>query len=313
MKRSNQWESTSGTGPIQTYSETADNGGMTFRDFSIVDDDRFTANRHGIYCLDMDDMLMDNIQFGMLTGTALKLGADESDAGISAISSGRIRESDFRRIRIYRCGAGAPSGSPDVPAFILQNASSSGDGSNQNYFEQFRFVYNEGRWLIRGPGFEGNSLRRSIFHDVQIHALADNNNWVPEQYFPFDLVTIQGCVRETIFDTVMVNGNKAGTACWALKAHPTDTAANMQPKRLILRNINVVNVHGDLVRVEKGDSVFIDGYSIGSTAGMVLQVNSGAGFVKGSVHEMGINQVSAGQVATAGGGSINRLYHGVVQ
>jgi hypothetical protein len=304
MKRSNQWESTVGSGPIQTYDESLDNGGMTFKGFSIVDDNRSVANRHGIYVLDMDDMYMEDVQFGYLTGTALKLGADEADAGIAAISSGRLRESDFHRIRIYRCGSGSPSGTPDVPAFILQNASSSGDGSNQNYFNQFRFVYNEGRMLLRGPGFEGNSLRRTIFSNVQLHALADNQNWSPVQYFPFDLVTLEGAVRETIFQNVMVNGNRAGTYCWRMKAD----SGGQPPKRLILDNINVVNVHGGLVRVDQGDSVAIRGQGLGAVAENILSVGAGSGFIRGSINEEGINS-PAGK-SSIGAGSAYAYFHG---
>lgn len=325
MKRSGEWEGSSGPAPGLTYDEGNDNAGMTFRDFAIVDDARNTLAsaadaRHGIYVIDGDDMLFDNIQFGFLTGTALKLGADPGDENISGVSSGRIRESDFRRIRIYRCGSGSPNvdaAHPDIPAFILQSGDpSEGDGSNQNYFHQLRFVYNEGRFLIEGRGGSGNSLRRSIFRDVQLHCLADNNNWVPEQWFPFDLVTIKGSVRETIFDGVMVNGNRAGTACWALVAHRDGALSThtTQPKHVVLRNIDVVNVHGDLVRVERGNSVHLDGFGLGATAGDVIRVESSAApdFQRASVQEWGINQVvAADTVNNSGTGQINRFYHGV--
>lgn len=302
LKRSGEWESTVGSGPIQTYDETVDDGGMTFRDFSIVDDDRSVANRHGIYCLDADDMLMDNIQFGFLTGTALKLGADDADALISGVSSGRVRESDFRRIRIYRCGSGSPSGSPDVPAFILQNGNDTGDGTNQNFFHQLRFVYNEGRMVIRGAGNGGNSLRRTIFRDTQIHALADNANWTPVQYFPFDLVTIEGAVRETLFDGLTINGNKAGTYCFRLKGHALNAET---PKRLVIRNANLVNVHGGFVKVEKGDSVMIDGAGLGSAEEFLLSVDAGSGLQKYHIHEFGINQPTAGDMdVNAGSGTV---------
>jgi len=306
LKRSGQWESTAGSGPIQSYDESVDDGGMTFRDFAIVDDNRSVANRQGIYCIDVDDMLMDNVQFGFLTGTALKLGADDADANISGVSSGRIRESDFRRIRIYRCGSGAPSGTPDVPAMILQNGNADGDGSNQNFFHQLRFVYNEGRMLIRGAGFGGNSLRRTIFRDTQLHALADNSNWSPSKYFPFDLVTLEGSVRETVFDGVTINGTKAGTFGWRMKGHALNGET---PKRLTLRNVNVVNMAGGIVRVDKGDTVHLDGTGLGSAGESVLSIAADSGFSTGSVEEFGINN-PAGK-SDVGAGTVRAFHHGL--
>lgn len=305
LKRSGQWESTAGSGPIQTYDEFADDSGMTFRDFAIVDDNRSVANRQGIYCLDADDMLMDNVQFGFLTGTALKLGADNADGAVPGVSSGRIRESDFRRIRIYRCGSGSPTGTPDIPALILQNGNDAGDGTNQNFFHQLRFVYNEGRMLIRGAGFDGNSLRRTIFRDTQLHALADNSNWSPSKYFPFDLVTLEGAVRETVFDGVTINGTKAGTFGWRMKGHDLNTQT---PKRLTLRNINVVNMAGGLVRVDKGDSVAIDGTGLGAVGENVLSVAADSGFSAGYINELGIN--SPVGKSSVGAGTVRAYHHG---
>lgn len=296
LKRDGEWESSAGPRPVQVYDHGDDDGGLELRNFSIIDDDRSVPGRQGIYILDCDDMLMDDVSFGFLTGTALKLGADEGDSTLTAVASGRVRECDFRRVRIYRCGAGSPSGAPDVPAFVLQNADDAGDGSNQNYFHQLRFVYNEGRMLIRGAGHNGNSLRRTIFRDMQLHALADNPKWVPVQYFPFDLVTLEGAVRETLVDGLMVNGNKAGTACFALKGHALNGET---PKRLVMRNVNCVNVHGDLVRVEKGDSVAIDGTGLGAVSGQVIRALPGSGLARYYVHELGINN-PAGKVSASG-------------
>jgi hypothetical protein len=306
LKRSGQLEGSSGSQPTTVNNYASNRGGLELRDFVIADDDRSRPNRGGIYALDLDDALLDSLEFQFLTGTALKLGADDADATISGVSSGRIRESDFRRIRIYRCGSGSPNGTPDVPAFILQNGNDAGDGTNQNYFEQFRFVYNEGRMLIRGAGNGGNSLRRTIFRDVQLHALADNGNWSPSKWFPFDLVTLEGAVRETFFLGVMLNGTKAGTAAFAMKGHALNGET---PKRLVVRDVNVVNVAGDLVRVEAGDSVAVEGTGLGSVGGAVLTSPPGSGLSKFYVHEMGINAVSAGKV-TVGSGSGSILNNG---
>lgn len=297
LKRSGEWESTSGTGPIQTYNRAKDDGGLELRDFCVIDDDRSVPNRQGIYILDGDDMLFDNLTFGFLTGTALKLGADDKDASEAGVASGRVRESDFRRIKVYRCGSGSPDGAPDVPAFILQNGNDAGDGSNQNYFHQFRFVYNEGRMLIRGPGNGGNSLRRTIFRDMQLHALADNKNWNPVQYFPLDIVTLEGSVGGTLIDGLMVNGTRAGTACVVMKGQALNAET---PKRLVMRNVHVVNVDGDLVRVEKGDAVAVDGHGLGSVGGKIINSLPGSGLQRYYVHELGINS-PAGKVSTTSG------------
>ena len=314
MKRDGEWEGSSGSEPTPIYDEADDDGGMTISGFSIVEDNRNTAGVNGIEFWDVDDLYMSNLQFGYLTGTALKLGADDDEVGtVSGMAAGRVRESDFERIRIYRCGDGSPDGTPDVPAFILQNGDhATSDGTNQNFFSHFRFVYNEGRMLLRGGAGSSNSLRRTIFRDMQLHGLADNNNWVPEQWFPFDLVTLEGAVRETLFDGVTVNGNRAGTACWAMKAHPTDTGSGAQPKRLILRNINAVNVHGDLVRVEEGDSVYLDGWGLGGVEQAIMRVNANAGPdaspFKGSVNEMGYSAPAAGDFVVDNG-SVRYSYH----
>ena len=286
LKRHGQWESTTGSGPVQTYDPEMDGGGLELRDFAVIDDDRSVAGRDGIYLIDADDVLMDNVIFGFLTGTALKLGADDTDATRPRVASGRIRECDFRRVRVYRCGSGSPSGAPDVPALILQNGDDDGDGSNQNYFHQLRFVYNEGRMLLRGAGHDGNSLRRTIFRDTQLHALADNKKWEPVQYFPFDLVTLEGAVRETFVDGLMVNGNRAGTACFAMTGHALNSET---PRRLVIRNANAVNVHGDLVRVERGDSVSIDGTGLGGVGGKIIRASKRSGLSRYYVHELGIS------------------------
>lgn len=306
LKRNGQWESTVSSAPITTYDDTVDDAGPTLRDFSIVDDDRSRPNRHGIYVLDMDDALFENLQFGYLTGTALKLGADDADANIAGIANGRVRESDFRRIRIYRCGSGSPTGTPDVPALILQNGNADGDGTNQNFFHQLRFVYNEGRMLIRGAGFGGNSLRRTIFRDTQLHALADNASWTPSKWFPFDFVTLEGAVRETLFDGVTINGTKAGTACWVMKGHALNSET---PKRLVLRNINLVNCAGSVVRVEAGDSVMLDGTGLAGASEEIIEVQAGSGFSRGSVHEWGINTPAAGDGVIAEG-TVYGYWHG---
>lgn len=301
LKRNGEWESTVGAAPIQTYDPTDDGGGLELRDFVVIDDDRSVPGRTGIYLLDADDVLMDNVMFGFLTGTALKLGADDADARIAGVASGRIRECDFRRIRIYRCGSGSPTGTPDVPAMILQNGNDSGDGTNQNYFHQLRFVYNEGRMLLRGPGTDGNSLRRTIFRDMQLHALADNDAWNPVQYFPFDLVTLEGAVRETLVDGVMVNGNRAGTACFAMTGHALNAEV---PRRLVIRNAGVANVHGDLVRVDRGDSVAVEGTGLGSVSGQVLRAARDSGLSRYYVHEMGTSDPSGKVTAPGATGAV---------
>lgn len=309
LKRSGEWESTVGTGPIGTYNAANDDGGLTLRDFSIVDDDRNTPGRHGIYLLDVDDALIDNVQLGFLTGTALKLGADDADAARPGVSSGRVRESDFRRVRIYRCGSGSPTGSPDVPALVLQNGNDSGDGTNQNFFHQLRFVYNEGRMLIRGAGNGGNSLRRTIFRDTQIHALADNAKWQPSSYFPFDLVTLEGAVRETLFDGLTINGNRAGTYCFRMRGHALNGET---PKRLVIRNANLVNVRGGFVRVDKGDSVMVDGTGLGATAEKLLSAAADSGLARWHVHEYGVNVPDAADFDLPAGAVGTAMAHGRV-
>ena len=284
-KRNGQWESTVNRAPIPTYDPLIDDSGIEFRNFSIVDGRRDGVRRAGMYLRNLDDADMANVTFGMLTGTALKMGADEADSADVSPGSGRVRECNFSGVCIYRCGSGSPSGRPDVPAFILQSAAADGDGSNQNYFDHFRFVYNEGRMLISGRD-DSNSLRRTIFRDTQLHALADNASWSPSSYFPFDMVTIEGCARETIFDGVMVNGTKAGTAVFALTSHPL---TGQTPKRLEIDHINVVNTGGDLVRVESCDVVSVEGTGLGSVGGRIINNRAGSGLSRHYVHEKGIN------------------------
>ncbi|WP_432479171.1 hypothetical protein [Nocardioides sp. GXQ0305] len=298
LKRNGQWESTARSAPITTFDPDVDDGGVEFRDFSIVDDDRSTPGRMGMYLMSVDDMWMSNVSFGYLTGTALKLGADEADKRATSPRSGRVRESNFDRINVYRCGSGSPTGSPDVPALIVQSAAGEGDGSNQLFFTNLRFVYNEGRMLISGRD-DANSLRRLMFRDTQLHALADNASWSPTKFFPFDMVTLEGGVREVFFDGVFINGGKAGTAGWAMKG---SSLTSQTPKRLVLRNVNVVNTAGDLVRVEKGDSVAVDGTSLGSVGGKIIRNQAGSGLARYYVHELGINSPSGKSSGLTGKG-----------
>lgn len=296
-KRNGQLEGSNGSQPITTYDPDTDDGGAVFCNFTIADRNRHTPGRQGIYLMGADDIRMFNVGFRMLTGTALKLGADEADKGATSPASGRVRECNFDGIDIYRCGSGSPTGSPDVPAFILQSADGAGDGSNQNYFRNFRFVYNEGRMLISGRN-AANSLRRTSFETVQLHALADNPNWSPSKWFPFNMVTLEGNVRETLFRTVFINGTKAGTAGWHLRGNAAGT-----PKRLTLRDVNVVNMDGDVVAVNGGDSVVIDGTSMGAVGGKIIAADTGSGLARWHVHEYGINSPAGKSTGLTGTGS----------
>lgn len=296
VKRNRNFDGTGGGAPIPDYDPARGDGGLEIRDFSIIEDDRSVPNVQGIYLLRVDDMMIDNVQFGYLTGTALKLGADDADTG-GGVGSGCVRESDFRRVRVYRCGSGSPNGTPDIPAFVLQNGAATGDGTNQNYFHNFRFVYNEGRMLIRGPGFGGSPLRRTIFRDSQIHAL-DAGNFTPNQFNPFDIVTLQGSVGTTLFDGAMVNGNRAGTAMFATKALGSQT-----PRNLTLRNINTQNIYGDLCRVDKCDSVTIDG-GLGDIDGNILRVAPDSGLRAYHVHAFGVSNPAGKSTIPVGNGTV---------
>jgi hypothetical protein len=299
-KRNGEWESSQNGAPIPTYTRADDGGGLEFRDFAIIDDDRRVANRQGISLVRVDDLLMDNVTFGFLTGTALKIGGDPGTGG-GAVGSGCVRESDFRRVRIYRCGSGSPNGSPDIPAFILQhNDYGSGDGTNQNFFHQFRFVYNEGRMLIREMDGSTSNLRRTVFTDSQIHAL-DASSFAPAQYNPFDIVTVQGDCREICFRGLTSNGNRAGTAFFRLKADPDNP--NLYPKRVVIKDASAVNIHGDYLAVDDALSFQLEGDFTG-VDGDVVKVGARASHLATYfVHANGSNTIAGKLSGLTGRGS----------
>jgi hypothetical protein len=135
---------------------------------------------------------------------------------------------------------------------------------------------------------------------MQLHALADNANWKPEQYFPFDLVTLEGAVRETIIDGLTVNGNRAGTYCFRMKGHSLNAE---QPRRLTIRNAGVTNVHGGFVRVDKGDCVSIEGNGLGSVSEKLLDVAADSGLSRYYIHELGTSNPAGKSSIPVGKGS----------
>jgi hypothetical protein len=127
-----------------TYDPAADRSGVELRHFMVNGLDRSRTHqglRHrGLRVLRGDDVLLDNVGFGFLRGTALQLGS-----GSGRDTVGAVRESDLRRVRVYKSGDG-----PEVPAVLVQNSPvGSGDGTNQVYAHQCRFVYNHGGIVIR--------------------------------------------------------------------------------------------------------------------------------------------------------------------
>ncbi|HEX6248233.1 MAG TPA: hypothetical protein VFZ64_10210 [Nocardioidaceae bacterium] len=299
MKRNGEWESNVSGRPIPTYDALDDDSGPELRDFAIIDNDRSVANVQGISLQRVDDLLMDNVTFGFLTGTALKIGGDPG-TGNGSVGSGCVRESDFRRIRIYRCGSGSPTGSPDIPALIVQhNDYSSGDGTNQNFFHQLRFVYNEGRMLIRQPNGSSSNLRRLIFRDSQIHAL-DARTFQPNQYNPFDIVTIEGDCREIYFLGLTTNGNRAGTGFFRLKAAANNTA--LTPKRVVIKDANAVNIYGDFLKVSQATSFVLEGMFSG-VRGYLVNVAGGSGLTNYYVHAQGTSTAAGKLAGLTGSGS----------
>jgi hypothetical protein len=272
-RRNGMWEGSSGAAPDPVYVRGTDGAGMEFSDFAIIDDNQSTANCGGIWLAWQDDVHMANLLFGYLTGTALKLGTYTGDTGPSAgisipAGSGRIRESNFVDINIYRCGRDPVVNGSDVPSLLIQSSDGNGDGTNQNVFNRVRLVFNEGRVLLRSRSATGGNMRRTTFRDVQLHGLYDSD-WSPPYRQTTDLITIEGDVGTTTITGLTANANASGTALVAVKQN----SYGETPQHVVVKDVNTVNVGGDVMRVDQGQYVTLEG-DFRDVGGMVLRNNN---------------------------------------
>lgn len=214
-----------------TYDAANDLSGPILRGFHINGLDR--ANSHkGIYIKRADDLLMDDVLLGFLNGTALAVGSDPSELEV-----GGVRESDFRRVKIYKCGSEG-----GVPALAIQNASSgTGDGTNQLVFDNCRIVYNHGGTLIRNH-HATETLRRITFNDTQWHGLAHPSIG---ELADHDIVTMEGRVISVHFaGTTRINGS--GTGPLALFRSKVSATTGVGPQGIVFDDLEATETVGDV-------------------------------------------------------------------
>jgi hypothetical protein len=160
----------------------------------------------GLRVLRADDLLLDNVTFGFFSGTALQLGAGPGDG----VSGGSVRESDLRRVKVYKSGNG-----PAVPGAVFQSSpTGSTDGTNQVYASQFRYVYNHGGLVFRNDNPQ-QKVRRIQIDQMQLHGLTHSS---VGNVVDHDLLTFEGGLIEISLTNVLANGSGAGRAVFRSKS-----------------------------------------------------------------------------------------------
>jgi hypothetical protein len=244
-----------------TYDPAADRSGVELRHFMVNGLDR-SRTHQGLRVLRGDDVLLDNVGFGFLRGTALQLG---SGSGRSTV--GAVRESDLRRVRVYKSGDG-----PEVPAVLVQNSPvGSGDGTNQVYAHQCRFVYNHGGIVIRNDS-PRETLRRVVLSDTQLHGLSHGGS--VGNAVDHDLLTIEGGVISVVIQNLVTNGSAAGKSVIRCRA---SRSSGRNPSGLVIQGLIAGECDGDIVKVDALADLSLEGrFSLGSIKGKILRVRKGS-------------------------------------
>ena len=276
----------------ETYTLEDDHSGVELRDFCINGLDRSTV-RNGIRVNRADDLLVDNVTVMFCRGVAMQVG------GWEVPDSGSVRESDFRRLRVYKCG------DEGVPGLVIQNdPANSGDGTNQLFFHQLRYVYNHSGIVVRNDN-PVETLRRVVFNDMQLHGLShsDIGNVVDH-----DLMLLHGNVTSVVLVNVMANSSGSGHAVVRTEGSPSAG----DPSGLTMTNLNVSNCEGDVLVVDAlADLTCSARVSTDTISGQVLRVADGAGLQSFDVRLNGTsNPASKVSIPSSEWGNGTVLYAG---
>lgn len=243
--RNGQWQAGD-----ETYNPVHDRSGCEMFNLHFNGLDRRRPSQ-GLRVLRADDLLLDNITFGFFNGTALQLGAGPDDG----IDGGSVRESDLRRVKIYKSGAG-----PEVPGAVFQSSpTGNSDGTNQVYAHMFRYVYNHGGLLFRNDN-PGEWVRRIQIDQMQLHGLTHGKS--VGNVVDHDLVTFEGGLINIALSGVLANGSGRGRALFRSRAN----AAGTRPVGIKIEG-SVSGCAGDVFVGEQAAAVQLDLYVGGGLSG----------------------------------------------
>lgn len=216
--------------------------GVVLRGFSVIGDRGTEAN--GLQTNDrLDHLHMEQVEFQYLKGTALQLGVEGDTNAL-------VRECGFLDVVVANCGNGA-----SVPAAHITNGDSGGDGTNQLWFTQSKFLYNFGPVLIESnPDDTNKTVRRINFTSLMMHGRNDLAD-APAS----DVMQIKGDVQAVVFEGLRTNGSPdvAGTkyACIRLMEDDNGNAPTFvqingydlracQGHGIVVEKVTRLRVHG---------------------------------------------------------------------
>jgi hypothetical protein len=190
----------------------------------------------------VDQLTVRDVDIGYLRGTGFSMGR-EGDSNI-----GLVRESVFYDLFVRECG------DTGTPAFVIDTASSSGDGTNNLRFYNLHLVYNQGDALITSSNTT-HDTRRIYFFGAQLHGSKGKitTNSV-------DILTIRGAVYDIQVMDYAGNGSLTGQYVFTLE---NDGSGNRPLRTLLVGSI--VSCDGGGLNITDANDVSVSGQWDSST------------------------------------------------
>lgn len=247
-----------------------DGSGAIFRNFTISGRDRAAAaTKNGMRIARADDLRMSNFEVNYCNGIGLQLGNVD---GFAAGEVGSIRESHFHNIRIMFCGNG-----PNVPAMrIGSNSIGTSDGTNQLYFLNLDMVYNYGGLHIVNHNTD-EIVRRIQIYQMQNHGISHGGT--VGNLTDYDLIKIEGDVREVHFDGLITNSSGANHAVLRTAPSTVDTGFANYPRGISIQNFSCSSADGDVFVFERCENFYLYNLkpNMSAIGGRLVHVPSGSG------------------------------------
>ena len=281
--RNGQWQAGDAT-----YTPQYDLSGVELSNLHFNGLDRNNLSR-GLRVLRADDLLLDNVTLGFFSGTALQLGAGPGDG----VSGGSVRESDLRRVKVYKSGNG-----PGVPGAVFQSSPTGAtDGTNQVYASQFRYVYNHGGLVFRNDNLK-QKVRRIQIDQMQLHGLTHSS---VGNVVDHDLVTFEGGLIEISLTNVLANGSGPGRALFRSKS-----SAGGRPVGVTV-DVRASGCEGDVFVADALGQLDLDLYAAGGIDGDWVRIPDTSGLSAYAVLLSGSVGYDASKVKHPGRGTV--LWH----
>jgi hypothetical protein len=216
-QKSGQWDDVD-----TTYTLASDLSGVEFKNLMINPGTRAVVHK-GIQLLRADNVLLENVTFGYLNGTALQIGGDGST--ISALET--VHDATFNNVRVIHCG----NSTGPVPAMSIigSNSYSTNDAPKNLTFNNLRFLQNHGPLHIVNSNTT-KFISNVQFSNTQLYALSTES---------IDTVIIEGKVTRVTFNNTTGAGVPASYALFRSKAN-----GSLYPDSLIISNLQLYGMTG---------------------------------------------------------------------